>query len=65
MIFSRRHVQNKRFSYEPRYYDPAPDENLRQRFRIKGKKLSRRQSPVRLLVILALLVLAVYIFLNL
>ena len=47
------------------YYDPTRDENIRQRLRIKRKSYSRRQSPARLLVILALLIMATYLFLKL
>ena len=65
MFFPRRHRENRRFSYEPRYYNPTHDENIKQRLRIKSSTYSGRQSPKRLLIILALLIMAVYLFLNL
>ena len=64
MFFPRRRAEIKRFSYEPRYYDPTHEENLKQRLRIKSSAYTRRQSPARLLLILALLVMALYIFLS-
>ncbi|MFV1980271.1 MAG: hypothetical protein ACC655_03890 [Rhodothermia bacterium] len=65
VFFPGRRIQNRRFSYEPRYYDPTHDENIRQRLRIKSGTYSGRRSPMRLLIILGLLIIAVYLFLSL
>jgi len=64
MFFPRNRVKNQRFSYEPRYYNPTRDENIRQRMRIQGRSAARRKRPTNLLVILALLVMALYIFFS-
>ena len=64
MFFPRHRVKNQRFSYVPRYYDPAREENIRQRMRIEGRSRARRKRPTSFLVILALLVLALYVFFN-
>ena len=61
----RRQIHNRRFSYEPRFYDPMREENLKQRLRIKSKTNKTRQSPMRFFIILALLIIAVYVFLSL
>lgn len=65
MFFQRNRVKNHRFSYEPRYYDPSRDENIKQRMRIQSRSLARRKKPTSFLIILALLVMAVYVFLSL
>ena len=64
-LFFPKRVQHRRFDYEPRYYDPSKEENLRQRMRIQRRARSKRQNPSRLLIILGLLIMALYIFLKL
>ena len=56
-----RKVKPRRFSYEPRHYDPTKDESLKRRMRIKSRS-RRRRSPVGLLYFLALLLFAIYIY---
>ena len=65
VLFFPKRVQHRRFEYEPRYYDPKREEDLKQRMRIKRKAVSRRQNPSRFLIILGLLIMALYIFLKL
>ena len=64
MFFPRNHVKNRRFSYEPRYYDRTRDENIRQRLRIQSRSAAKRKRPANVLVILALLVMALYIYFS-
>ncbi len=53
----------KRFSYEPRYYDPTKEDNLRKRMRIQRKALSKRRGRFTGLLYLAgLLLFAFYIY---
>ena len=61
LFFSGRKVKPRGFTYEPRYYDPARDEGLKRRLRIKSRA-RRRRSPLALLYFLALLLFAVYIY---
>ncbi len=65
MFFPRRRVTNQRFTYVPRYYDPSDEENIRQRMRIQSRAKARRKQPINLLIIIALLVMALYVFVNL
>ena len=65
MFFPRNRVSNQRFTYTPRYYDPTPDDNVRQRMRIQSRSKVRRKKPINLLIIIALLVMALYVFVNL
>ncbi len=56
-----RKAKPRRFSYEPRFYDPTRDDSLKRRMRIHSRA-RRRRSPLALLYFLALLVFAVYIY---
>jgi hypothetical protein len=55
----------RRFSYEPRYYDPRRDEDLRHRMRHARPAHPRRRHPARLLALVVLLALAAYLYLGL
>ncbi|MDA0875432.1 MAG: hypothetical protein O3C45_10290 [Bacteroidetes bacterium] len=59
-----RRVRNKRFDYEPRFYDPKKDEKLKQRMRIQARN-RRRRSPMGLVYFLLLFGMAVYVYLKL
>ncbi len=52
----------RRFSYEPRFYDPEKEEKLKRRIRIKSKV--RRRSPAKSVFFMALLMLAAWIYLT-
>lgn len=61
MFFGRRRG-NKRFDYEPRFYDPTRDDRIKRRMRIKSKTQKRgRQQSALTLGILLILVLIVYL----
>ena len=51
----------RRFSYEPRYYDPRKEESLKRRMRIQSRA-RRRRSPIALLYFVALLLFAFFIY---
>ncbi|MDA0378379.1 MAG: hypothetical protein O2899_02715 [Bacteroidetes bacterium] len=59
-----RRVRNKRFDYEPRFYDPKKDEKLKQRMRIQARN-RRRRRPMGLVYFLLLFGMAVYVYLKL
>ncbi len=56
-----RKVKPRRFSYEPRHYDPKKEESLKRRMRIRSRA-RRKRSPVGLLYFAALLLFAIYIY---
>jgi hypothetical protein len=56
--------KNKSFSYEPRFYDPDKDDDLKRRMRSK-RRSSRRRSPMSLLYLLGLLLFALFIYQSL
>ncbi len=61
LFVSNRKAKPRRFSYEPRFYDPTRDESLKRRMRIHSRA-RRRRSPLGLLYFLALLFFAIYIY---
>ena len=61
MIGSTRKAKPRRFSYEPRFYDPTRDDSLKRRMRIKSR-VRRRRSPLALLYFFAILFFAIYIY---
>ena len=62
MFVPRHKVRNRRFTYEPRYYDPTHDEGIKRRLRIKRRAKSKRRGRMSLFWILALLLMALYIY---
>jgi hypothetical protein len=55
----------RRFSYEPRYYDPKKDEDLRRRMRIKSLSRRKRRNPSGIFAFLLLFAMAVFIYFQL
>jgi len=61
-VVSKKRTRNKRFDYEPRFYDPKKDERLKRRMRIKSKAMPHgKKQNVLTMVILFVLVLIVYL----
>jgi len=61
-LFSGKKARNRRFEYEPRFYDPSKDERLKQRMRIKSKVKSRgKNQGVLTLGILVVIVILIYL----
>ncbi len=58
-----RRVKHRRFTYEPRFYDPRRDEKLKQRIRIQSR--ARRRSPAGLIYFALLLAMAVFVYMKL
>lgn len=56
-----RRSKPRRFSYEPRYYDPTKDESLKKRIRVRSRA-RRRRSPLGLIYFAGLLLFAIYIY---
>ena len=54
-------VRNRKFSYEPRFYDPKKDEKLKRRMRIQAHN-RRRRSPMGLVYFILLFAMAIYIY---
>ncbi|NNE69472.1 MAG: hypothetical protein HKN29_03805 [Rhodothermales bacterium] len=54
---------HRRFAYEPRFYDPEREEKLKRRIRIKSKV--QRRGPAKSVFLLALVMLAAWIYLTL
>ena len=62
-IFTPKHRKPRGFRYEPRYYDPKDDEDLRRRMRIQRmSRMKRRNKFTNLLYFGALLLFALYIY---
>jgi hypothetical protein len=57
-----RKVNPRRFDYEPRYYNPKKDDNLRKRLRIQTRTRSSRRSPAGIIYFLLLLGMAIYLY---
>lgn len=56
-----RRAQPRRFSYEPRYYNPEKDESIKRRMRIHGRARQRRRTG-GLIYLVALLAFAIYLY---
>ncbi|GIV60215.1 hypothetical protein GQ464_001860 [Rhodocaloribacter litoris] len=64
-IPSNRRIRNRRFSYEPRYYNPEREERLKRRIRIKSKSRAQRRNPAGIIYFLVMLAMALYIYMKL
>lgn len=60
-IIGGRRRKPRKFDYEPRFYDPSKEEDLKRRMRTQRNK-SRRRSPASLLYMLGLLLFTLYIY---
>lgn len=54
--------KHRRFSYEPRFYDPKKDEDLRRRMRIKSLSRRKRRNPAGILLFVILLAMAIFVY---
>jgi hypothetical protein len=62
--FNRRRAQPRRFSYEPRFYDPKKDDRLKQRMRIERTRARPKTKQPQFIAVGLALVLALYLYLN-
>ena len=60
MLIPRQKYRHRKFGYEPRFYDPTKDENIRKRIRIKSKV--RRGKHSNLIWTAMLLVMIFYFY---
>lgn len=65
LFLPRANRKNRRFSYEPRFYDPSKEQDLRQRMRIKSLSRRKRRSPYGIIMFLVLLAMALIIYFQL
>jgi hypothetical protein len=63
MLTPRHRPKNRRFTYEPRFYDPGEEERKKQRVRFESK--TRRGKQPAFIVIAVLLLLALYLYVKL
>lgn len=65
-IFSPgKRAKYRRFSYEPRFYDPKKDEDLRRRMRIKSLSRRKRRNPAGIILFVILLAMALFVYYQL
>lgn len=64
LFIPNRKVRNKRFDYEPRFYDPKKEERLRQRMRIK-RVTGKRRNTSGIIYFTILFAIVIYVYLNL
>lgn len=56
-----RRAKNKRFSYDPRFYNSKKDEKIKRRMRFQAVN-KRRRSPLGLIYFALLFAMAMYIY---
>ncbi|MDX1420143.1 MAG: hypothetical protein R3181_09260 [Rubricoccaceae bacterium] len=61
---SRRRAQPRRFSYEPRFYDPKKDERLKRRMRVERNRARPKTKQPHFIAVGLGLVAALYLYLN-
>jgi hypothetical protein len=54
----------RKFSYEPRYYNPKKEEDLKRRMRIQSR-VRKRRNPASLIVLVVILIFALYVYSSL
>ncbi|MCH8276530.1 MAG: hypothetical protein IIA50_03180 [Bacteroidetes bacterium] len=54
----------RHFSYEPRFYNPEKEDQLRRRMRIMSK-VRRRRNPLGLVIFSILFIMVLYIYMTL
>lgn len=62
-IIGGRNRKPRNFDYEPRFYDPSKDEDIKRRMRVSRK--SRRRNPTSILYLIGLLIFTIYIYTSL
>lgn len=65
IFLPRARAKHRRFSYEPRYYDPKKDEDLKRRMRIKSLSRRKRRNPYGIIVFGILLMMALFMYFQL
>lgn len=61
LFIPNKRAKHRRFDYEPRFYDPKRDQDIKHRMRVMSKA-RRRRGPARAVYIALLLILAIYLY---
>lgn len=61
---SRRQTKNRRFTYEPRFYDPSRDERLKRRMRIERTRARPKTRQPQFIAVGLALLAVLYLYLN-
>ena len=56
-------ANNRRFSYEPRFYNPERDDRIKRKIRVK-RLVRKRRDPLGLIIFGILFAMVVYIYMN-
>ena len=65
LFLPRTRAKHRRFSYEPRFYNPKKEEDIRRRMRIKSLSRRKRRNPYGILVFAILLMMALFMYFQL
>lgn len=63
LFLPNKRANYRRFSYEPRFWNPEKEERLKRRIRVK--RHVKRRPPAGVLYFALLLIIAAYMFLHL
>ncbi len=64
LFIPNKRATHRRFDYEPRFYDPKREQDIKHRMRVGGKA-RRRPGPAKAVYIAVLLLLALFIYTRL
>jgi len=64
LFSTSRRRKPRRFDYEPRFYNPDKEDEIKRRMRVKRRK-NRRRSPLSLLYLIGLLAFAIFVMQSL
>lgn len=62
--FRSKRVRPRKFSYEPRFYDPSKDERLKRRMRVARPRVRQKSMQPTFIAVGLGLVLALYLYVN-
>ena len=63
-LFRGRRARPRKFSYEPRFYDPTKDDRLKRRMRAARPGVRRKSSQPAFIAVGLGLLLALYLYLH-
>lgn len=64
LFMPTRRAQHKRFDYEPRYYNPKREQDIKHRMQVQRRSRSRK-NPAGLIYAAILLIGAIYVYMEL
>lgn len=62
IFVSKRRSQPRRFVYEPRFYNPKKDDDIKRRMRVRSRARRRRNPVGNVLYFSTMLFFALYIY---